>query len=145
MRAAIWTWRGGSVSVYLPYDGKGFDGYEPDPKTTNEDWLVSSAKFARFIRLKTSSIASTVARPRTGNFRLTRRSTLYCAAVVALFWALPFPGSTLLGLVTFAVLVRLDDVHKLPAWLRAGIEPVARHANEPGARTTVTTTQFVAA
>ena len=48
--------------------------------------------------------------------------------VVALFWALPFQGATLLGVVAYAVLVQVARVRRLPGWVRAGIEPVARSA-----------------
>ena len=52
--------------------------------------------------------------------------------VVALFWALPFQGATVLGVIAYAVLVQVGRVRKLPGWLRAGIEPVARStAAEP--------------
>jgi hypothetical protein len=66
--------------------------------------------------------------------------------VVALFWALPFPGSTLVGVVAFAVLVRLDGVRRLPPLLRAAIEPAAvwkeSGASHPGS---IPTTRLVAA
>ena len=46
--------------------------------------------------------------------------------ILALFWALPVPGATLLGIVAFAVLVRIDGVRALPPLLRTGIQPIAR-------------------
>jgi hypothetical protein len=45
--------------------------------------------------------------------------------VLAIFWALPVAGATLVGLVVFAVLVIADRRRRLPAWLREGILPVA--------------------
>ena len=47
------------------------------------------------------------------------------APVVALFWALPFPGATLAGIVAMAALVLIDRRRALPAWLKAGIAPLA--------------------
>jgi hypothetical protein len=44
--------------------------------------------------------------------------------VIALCWALPFPGSTLTGVVLQAVLERVDAWRPLPPWLRTGIEPL---------------------
>jgi hypothetical protein len=46
--------------------------------------------------------------------------------ILAIAWALPFPGVTLLGVVVLAVLVSVDRVRPLPAWLRPGIGDVAR-------------------
>ena len=65
--------------------------------------------------------------------------------VVALFWALPFPGSTLIGVVALAILLRVEGVRKLPAWLRAGIEPVSRCHGATPARQDAPATQLVAA
>lgn len=45
--------------------------------------------------------------------------------ILAIAWALPFPGATLVGVVLFAVLVRVDDIRPLPSWLRPGIGDVA--------------------
>lgn len=50
--------------------------------------------------------------------------------VVAIAWALPLPGATLGGLVAAAVLVQLDRRRFLPAWLRTGIQPVVKQADE---------------
>jgi hypothetical protein len=44
--------------------------------------------------------------------------------VMALCWALPFPGSTLTGVVLQAILERVDAWRPLPPWLRTGIEPL---------------------
>jgi hypothetical protein len=41
--------------------------------------------------------------------------------VIAIFWALPLPGATLVGLVAEAVLIQLDRRVTLPSWLQAGI------------------------
>jgi hypothetical protein len=54
--------------------------------------------------------------------------------VLALFWALPVPGATLLGVVAFAVLVRIDAVRALPALLRTGIQPIARQPHSVAER-----------
>jgi hypothetical protein len=45
--------------------------------------------------------------------------------VIAIAWALPIPGATLVGLVVAAVLVQVERRRPLPAWLRRGIEPVS--------------------
>jgi hypothetical protein len=44
--------------------------------------------------------------------------------VLAVFWALPFPGCALLGVVAQAILERVDDRRALPAWLKVGIQPL---------------------
>ena len=44
--------------------------------------------------------------------------------VLAVFWALPFEGSTLIGVIVMAVLLLLRRFTTLPRWLAAGIEPV---------------------
>lgn len=41
--------------------------------------------------------------------------------VLALFWALPFAGATLAGIVAFAALLTIDRYRALPTWLRVGI------------------------
>jgi hypothetical protein len=41
--------------------------------------------------------------------------------LVAIFWALPIPGATLLGLVIEAALVQTQRLVTLPPWLRAGM------------------------
>jgi hypothetical protein len=46
--------------------------------------------------------------------------------VVAIFWALPIPGATLIGVVALAVLMHVQRIRRLPHWLQVGIEPVAR-------------------
>lgn len=53
--------------------------------------------------------------------------------VVALFWAFPFAGFTLLGLVAEAVLHLIDRRWPLPAWLKAGIAVKAASLDEPKA------------
>lgn len=45
--------------------------------------------------------------------------------VLALAWALPVSGATLVGVIALAALVMLDRVRPLPRWLKAGIEPAA--------------------
>lgn len=50
------------------------------------------------------------------------------APVVAFFWALPFEGATLAGVVALAALVVVSRVRALPAFLAAGIAPVATWA-----------------
>lgn len=54
--------------------------------------------------------------------------------VIAIAWALPVPGATLVGVVALAALVMVDRVHPLPAWLKVGIEPAASPPAEPTAR-----------
>jgi hypothetical protein len=44
--------------------------------------------------------------------------------VVAVFWAIPVPGSALLGIVALAVLERVRDRRRLPDWLSVGIQPL---------------------
>jgi hypothetical protein len=44
--------------------------------------------------------------------------------VLAMFWALPFPGCALAGIVAQAILERVDARRPLPAWLKVGIEPL---------------------
>ena len=46
--------------------------------------------------------------------------------LVAAFWALPIPGSTLAGVVVQAVVVQVAKRRALPAWLAAGVRPAAR-------------------
>ena len=46
--------------------------------------------------------------------------------VLALAWALPIPGLTLVGIVAYAVLVTAERRISLPSWLRSGIRPLAR-------------------
>jgi hypothetical protein len=48
--------------------------------------------------------------------------------VLAIAWALPIQGATLMGVVILAVLVTLDRVRPLPGWLRLGIHDVATKA-----------------
>ncbi len=58
--------------------------------------------------------------------------------VIALFWALPIPGATLVGLLAQVVLERLDRRRPIWRWLRHGIEPAARPdkvTKEPVAQT----------
>ena len=45
--------------------------------------------------------------------------------LIAIFWALPVPGMTLVGVVALAVLVTVDRFRPLPGWLKLGIEPAA--------------------
>jgi hypothetical protein len=45
--------------------------------------------------------------------------------LIAFFWALPFEGATLVGVVVLAALITMSRRRKLPAFLAAGIEPVA--------------------
>jgi hypothetical protein len=56
------------------------------------------------------------------------------APVVAVFWALPFAGASLVGLLVFAGLVLVSRVRPLPGWLRYGIEPAATIASPTPAR-----------
>jgi hypothetical protein len=44
--------------------------------------------------------------------------------VVALAWAIPIPGFTLVGVIVEAVLVVIDRRHGLSPWLKVGITPV---------------------
>ena len=44
--------------------------------------------------------------------------------VLALAWALPLQGLTLVGIVAYAVLVTAERRIALPSWLRAGIKPL---------------------
>jgi len=53
--------------------------------------------------------------------------------MIAMAWALPVPGATLVGIVAQAILELVDRRRRLPAWLKAGIEPVAIHAGAAGA------------
>jgi hypothetical protein len=43
------------------------------------------------------------------------------APVIALVWAIPVPGLTLVGVVALATLVTIDRWRPLPRWLQAGI------------------------
>jgi hypothetical protein len=57
--------------------------------------------------------------------------------LLALFWSIPIPGVTLVGLVVEALLHRLGATRELPAWLRSGLEPIPLDdglAFGPGAR-----------
>jgi hypothetical protein len=45
--------------------------------------------------------------------------------IVAIAWALPFPGATLGGVMVYALLSLVDRRRALPSWLREGIQPVA--------------------
>jgi len=68
------------------------------------------------------------------------------APVLALFWALPFAGSTLVGLVALALLVQVDRMRALPRWVKAGIEPAATTPERrPGPRAVSTSTMPAAA
>jgi len=49
----------------------------------------------------------------------------FLSPLVALLWALPIPAATLLGVVAEAVLLQLASRRSLPAWLLAGLGPVA--------------------
>jgi hypothetical protein len=46
--------------------------------------------------------------------------------VIALFWAIPLPGVTLVGVVAEAGLSWIAVRYALPSWLRSGLGPVAR-------------------
>ena len=46
--------------------------------------------------------------------------------IVAFFWALPISGATLVGVVTFALVLHLERVRKLPGFLREGIQPASQ-------------------
>jgi hypothetical protein len=50
--------------------------------------------------------------------------------LLALLWAIPIPGLTLVGLVAFAVLTLVERRRALPPWLREGVRPASR-AFEP--------------
>lgn len=50
--------------------------------------------------------------------------------LLALIWALPIPGLTLVGVVALAVLTLVERRRALPPWLRAGIRPASK-AFEP--------------
>lgn len=45
--------------------------------------------------------------------------------VMALVWALSFPGATLLGIILEAALIGIQRHRRLPGWLAAGIGPAA--------------------
>jgi hypothetical protein len=43
--------------------------------------------------------------------------------LLALFWAIPLPGATLLGVFAEAVALRVASLRPVPAWLSSGIRP----------------------
>lgn len=45
--------------------------------------------------------------------------------VIAIAWALPVPGATLIGVVAYALLLQRQAHGGLPAWLREGLVPAA--------------------
>jgi hypothetical protein len=61
--------------------------------------------------------------------------------LVAAFWALPFPGATLVGVVAQAVVLQVAKRRELPTWLAAGVRPAARDVTsreiEPAAITSM--------
>ncbi len=56
--------------------------------------------------------------------------------VIAMFWAIPIPGSTLLGIIIEAVLGWLSATRHLPDWLRSGLGPIAGWGRPAVARVT---------
>jgi len=44
--------------------------------------------------------------------------------IIALFWAIPIPGATLVGVVAEAVLLQVARRRTLPDWLRSGLGPM---------------------
>jgi hypothetical protein len=46
--------------------------------------------------------------------------------VIALAWALPVPGATLIGLIAQVLLERVDRVRPLWPWLRFGLQPASK-------------------
>lgn len=65
--------------------------------------------------------------------------------VIAFFWALPFEGATLAGVVALAGMVTLARVRKLPRFLATGIEPIATMPKPRLETPAMPTTQLVAA
>lgn len=65
--------------------------------------------------------------------------------IVALAWALPIPGATLVGIVAQATLERIDRRRPLWPWLRYGIQPASRSGpSAPPETTEVNQAQLVA-
>lgn len=61
------------------------------------------------------------------NYRLMTLPVL--TPLLATFWALPVPGATLVGIVTFAIVLQVQRRRQLPSWLEAGLRPAARDAS----------------
>ena len=64
--------------------------------------------------------------------------------LLALLWAIPVPGLTLLGIVALAVLTIVERRRALPSWLQTGIRPASR-AFEPSRGAAADTSAGVAA